>query len=227
MSRIFAALQAIRPLFRLLRMRSLPNSPPLARRGAVVARRSRRRRSVPLRTFPCQVGRHPGAGIRVVHPTVSLMHAEFRQLHETLVLADLSSRNGTFVNGNRVTQVQPLSDNDMVQFGGTMFRLQQPSTQSAQSAPANLCVTCQSEDVGDLALALAQFDKLIDDEFVVPVYQPIVEAQTSQPIAYEAWPAAGYMAWISRRSCSALRNSSAWKPSSAACCARRSSRRRA
>jgi EAL domain-containing protein (putative c-di-GMP-specific phosphodiesterase class I) len=140
----------------------------------------------PLRSFPCQVGRHPGAAIRVVHPTVSLMHAEFRNQPQGLVIVDLSSRNGTFLNGNRVSQPQPLKDNDLVQFGGTVFRLQHQQPQSTQSPAANLCVTCQSEDVGDLALALAQFDKLIDDESVVPVYQPIVKAQTSEPIAYEA-----------------------------------------
>lgn len=140
----------------------------------------------PLRTLPCQVGRHPSAGVRVVHPTVSLTHAEFRRQDDDLVVVDLSSRNGTFVNGNRVTQPQALSPGDMVQFGGTVFRLQQHSSQAAAVPAANPCMTCQSEDAGDLALALAQFDKLIDDASVVPVYQPIVSAETSQPIAYEA-----------------------------------------
>ena len=34
---------------------------------------------LPIRTFPCGVGRHPGLPIRIVHPTVSLNHAEFRK----------------------------------------------------------------------------------------------------------------------------------------------------
>ena len=33
---------------------------------------------VPLRALPCQIGRHPGVPVRVIHPTVSLVHAELR-----------------------------------------------------------------------------------------------------------------------------------------------------
>jgi EAL domain-containing protein (putative c-di-GMP-specific phosphodiesterase class I) len=40
--------------------------------------------------------------------------------------------------------------------------------------------------MGDLALALAQFDKLIADQTVVPHYQPIVEVATGKAIAFEA-----------------------------------------
>lgn len=138
---------------------------------------------IPLKSLPCQVGRHPGAAVRVIHPTVSLTHAEFRRQGEGLIIADLSSRNGTFVNGNRVAQSASLAHDDLVQFGGAVFRVQ---GQNSAAGPANLCVTCQSEDAGDLALALAQFDKLIGDESFVPVYQPIVTADTGETIAYEA-----------------------------------------
>src|SRR5256885_12151992 len=33
---------------------------------------------VPLRSLPAQIGRHPGVPVRVIHPTVSLVHAELR-----------------------------------------------------------------------------------------------------------------------------------------------------
>ena len=33
-----------------------------------------------IRTLPCQVGRHPGVPVRVIHPTVSLVHAELAAL---------------------------------------------------------------------------------------------------------------------------------------------------
>lgn len=134
----------------------------------------------PLRVFPCGVGRHPGIPIRIVHPTVSLTHAEFHKDGERLLLADLGSRNGTFVNGKRVSEPEPITSGDLAQFGGAVFRLQNRPTLSG------LAMTCQGEDIGDLALALAQFEKLISESSIVPVYQPIVAADNEQAIAYEA-----------------------------------------
>ena len=51
---------------------------------------------------------------------------------------------------------------------------------SHNSQQPSLNATCQSEDVGDLALALAQFEKLVNDASVVPVYQPIVNARRTR-----------------------------------------------
>lgn len=138
---------------------------------------------IPLRSFPCQIGRHPGVAFRVNHPTVSLVHAELRRSGDGLELIDLSSRNGTFINGKRLTGAQLVRAEDLLQFGASAFRLQNQSTNQNQHS---LNATCQSEDVGDLALALAQFEKLVSDASVVPVYQPIVRADTGETIAYEA-----------------------------------------
>jgi EAL domain-containing protein (putative c-di-GMP-specific phosphodiesterase class I) len=133
---------------------------------------------LPLSGCPCLVGRDPAAPIRIVHPTVSIGHAEFRQDENGLALCDLQSTNGTFVNGERVQGEVAVKNGDLVQFGGTVFRLQENSRQV-------LSATSQSEDVGDLALALAQFDKLLSDQSFIPAYQPIVLANTGKPIAYE------------------------------------------
>jgi pSer/pThr/pTyr-binding forkhead associated (FHA) protein len=79
----------------------------------------------PLRAFPCQIGRHPGVPVRIIHPTVSLVHAELRRRgDESLELVDLSSRNGTFVNGARVTGSQVVHTDDLLQFGAAVLRLQ-------------------------------------------------------------------------------------------------------
>jgi EAL domain-containing protein (putative c-di-GMP-specific phosphodiesterase class I) len=119
----------------------------------------------------------------VIHPTVSLVHAEIRTCAAGLELIDISSRNGTFVNGKRLlqSQSQVVHGDDLLQFGAAVFRLQL----QGQSQPS-LNATCQSENVGDLALALAQFEKLVSDGSVVPVYQPIVTADTCEVFAYEA-----------------------------------------
>lgn len=134
---------------------------------------------IPLRSFPARIGRQPGLPVRIMHPTVSLQHAELRQAGE-IILVDLNSRNGTYVNGKRLTGQQKVGENDLLQFGEAVFRLH------FRSRASDASVTCQSEDIGDLALALAQFDKLIHQDSIVPHYQPIVEANTSSLVAYEA-----------------------------------------
>jgi len=139
---------------------------------------------LPLAAFPCQIGRHPAAGIRVLHPTVSLIHADLRRHGDNLELVDSGSRNGTFVNGKRLTEPRIVRADDLLQFGGAVFRLQNRNQQSPVNATLN--VTCQSGDIGDLALALAQFEKLVSDASVVPVYQPIVKADTGEIVAFEA-----------------------------------------
>jgi EAL domain-containing protein (putative c-di-GMP-specific phosphodiesterase class I) len=133
---------------------------------------------LPLRVFPCRIGRDPSADVRIAHPTVSVQHAELKQEADGLVVADLSSRNGTFVNGNRIAEPCAIRGGDLVQFGAAVFRLQEQSR-------SDLCATCESQDVGELALALAQFDKLFQNSSIVPTYQAIVTSETCQPIAYE------------------------------------------
>ena len=165
----------------IFRMRPLPLTPTHLRGDAqwsLVAKDGGD--MLPLPSFPCQVGRHPGAAVRIMHSSVSLAHAEFRWHDCGLMIADLDSRNGTFVNGQRVTQALAIVADDLIQFGAAVFRLQNRS-------PSDLSVTCQSgEDIGDLALALAQFEKLINEPLLLPVYQPIVTADGKRVMAYEA-----------------------------------------
>jgi EAL domain-containing protein (putative c-di-GMP-specific phosphodiesterase class I) len=134
---------------------------------------------LPLRAFPCRIGRQPGLPIRLVHPTVSLVHAELRLSGDDVELTDMDSRNGTFINGRRLTGSQRVALGDLLQFGAAVFRLHNEQ---------RTCVaqTSCSEDMGDLALAIAQFDKLIEEEVVVPHYQPIVTSATGEVIGFEA-----------------------------------------
>jgi EAL domain-containing protein (putative c-di-GMP-specific phosphodiesterase class I) len=133
---------------------------------------------LPVRVFPCRIGRQPGLPVRLVHKTVSLLHAELRLSGEELALVDFNSRNGTFINGKRLTGSHPVAIGDLLQFGAAVFRLH-------NERKTRLVQTARASDLGDLALAIAQFDKLIDDRVVVPHFQPIVTA-AGQIIGFEA-----------------------------------------
>jgi EAL domain-containing protein (putative c-di-GMP-specific phosphodiesterase class I) len=134
-------------------------------------------RLVPIYTSPFQIGRRPSATMCVPHSAVSSLHAELIDTGTALVLRDLSSTNGTFVNGQRVRDVVELHPDDLVQFASIPFRVaRQASTTSAATV---------SEDAYDRALLLVQFDKLMTENAVVPHYQPIVELNGLAIIGYE------------------------------------------
>jgi pSer/pThr/pTyr-binding forkhead associated (FHA) protein len=79
--------------------------------------------SYPL-TEEVSVGRAPGCGVVLDDDTfVSQVHARlFRRGRETYV-EDLGSTNGTFVNGERITDVTQLRRGDRVQFGSTVAEI--------------------------------------------------------------------------------------------------------
>ncbi|MCB9736068.1 MAG: sigma 54-interacting transcriptional regulator [Deltaproteobacteria bacterium] len=66
------------------------------------------------------VGRNPeDDGLALVHGTVSRQHARFDWDGHRHVLVDLDSRNGTHVNGVRLSSgaERPIEDNDVISFG--------------------------------------------------------------------------------------------------------------
>ncbi|HEY5959124.1 MAG TPA: GGDEF domain-containing protein, partial [Polyangiaceae bacterium] len=71
---------------------------------------------VSLGLLPATIGRHPGCRIVVDDAGVSRQHAAISQEEDTLFLEDLGSRNGTFIEGERIKRA-PLSDGCLVQIG--------------------------------------------------------------------------------------------------------------
>ena len=66
------------------------------------------------------VGRE-GEGITLDDLEVSRRHAVLRISQETVTIEDLGSRNGTFVNGNRIDSVTTIGHGDVVKLGTTSF----------------------------------------------------------------------------------------------------------
>lgn len=61
-----------------------------------------------------RVGRDPDDGIFLDDVTVSRHHAEFEVTGETLMVRDLGSTNGTYVNGSRAEAAELVSGDEVI-----------------------------------------------------------------------------------------------------------------
>jgi two-component system cell cycle response regulator len=68
------------------------------------------------------VGRGPYANLRLNDEGVSRMHARFDHATGSVTVVDLESRNGTYVNGERIEEPRGLLDTDQVAIGTAVLR---------------------------------------------------------------------------------------------------------
>lgn len=134
-------------------------------------------RHFPVYSSPFLVGRRSNVDLCLPTTTVSSVHAEIIDTGTSLVLRDLGSTNGTYTNGRRVTGAVELQADDLVQFADVAFRVLQ------HSASSNTATVC--EDVTDQAMALVQFDRLMNEEAVIPHYQPVVDIHDEKILGFE------------------------------------------
>lgn len=123
------------------------------------------------------IGRKTEASLCISSPTVSREHAELTAIDKGLLLRDLGSTNGTYVNGTRISQPCTVHHGDLLQFGQMVFRVMQQNTESCQA-------TVQ-DDSCDRALALIQFDQLMTQRAVSPHFQPIIALADGHVLGYE------------------------------------------
>lgn len=83
---------------------------------------------------PFTLGRDPGNDIILRDPKVSRHHAEIVFERGFFVLHDLSSANGTYVNGKRV-RVAPLTHGARVRMGNTHGRFSEELPTESEASP--------------------------------------------------------------------------------------------
>ncbi|MCA1697938.1 MAG: FHA domain-containing protein [Actinobacteria bacterium] len=82
------------------------------------------RRIVLAGSEPVEIGRVVGLGIRLAaDDLVSLHHARVTPIADGAMVEDLDSRNGTFVNGERIHAPAPLQQGGQLLVGVTLFEL--------------------------------------------------------------------------------------------------------
>ena len=127
--------------------------------------------------IPFSIGRKVGCSLQLPSKTVSSHHADLTSRDGHLILIDRQSTNGTYVNGRRITDMVSLQADDLLQFADMAFRVRCDDHATASNTLA--------EDVCDQALALVQFDRLMEKRLVTPFFQPIVTIDGTCVLGYE------------------------------------------
>jgi len=85
------------------------------------------------------LGRHPDCHVTIEVGAVSRQHAKIHRIGDRLELEDLGSRNGTFLNGQLVTQQTQLHDGDLIRICDVEFSFHKEEDSSGllQVAGAN------------------------------------------------------------------------------------------
>ncbi len=98
------------------------------------------------------VGRSVTCDVHLVHPTVSPVHAEIRKQNGVLQVLDLGSRDGTFVNGGRVSR-SVIHCGDNVGFGGVNLEVADADQMACSDTQEFSPAETRAEPSGDGAAA--------------------------------------------------------------------------
>lgn len=137
---------------------------------------NQQKRVVDLPARPILVGRSHEADLSITHGGVSKQHASIHFEQNHMVVEDLGSTNGTYVNGNRI-ECSVVGVGDLLQFGNALYR-----------------VGCRGNSVADgtieegilpWAQTLILFDRLLTERAVVPHFQQIVSIDDRTCDAHE------------------------------------------
>jgi hypothetical protein len=133
-------------------------------------------REVSINASPFQIGRRPELPFCLPSRTVSGLHASIFVEGERIFVRDLGSTNGTFLNGQRVEGMRELLEGDLLQFADLMFRVKRTISENGNTVVG---------ETFEQAMALIQFDKLMNERAVMPFFQPIVCMPTANHLGYE------------------------------------------
>jgi len=141
---------------------------------------------IPVLKLPLTLGRAESADYTVYSGPISKKHAAIVRIGDRYGVRDLHSTNGTFVNGQRVSE-QALEDGDIIHLANVEFRFRNPSVGNSLGTRDVERTQVVSVAQPDSRIRGAELlEELMRTEAVEILYQPIVELKTRAIIGYEA-----------------------------------------
>ncbi len=142
-----------------------------------------------INLFPFMIGREGGVDFSVPSDRVSKVHAAIdEQTHasDSLVLRDLNSTNGTFINHQRLTGETTIEHGDVIHFADFEVRLIRETTADVARNESLDKTTAGLDQLSrKLPLGIRELQELLNNKTVVPAFQPIVCSNTESIHAYE------------------------------------------
>src|SRR5690349_15473372 len=92
-------------------------------------------RSHELKVDKTTIGRLEDNTFQIPEPSVSSHHCEVLLNGNEVVIKDLNSTNGTFINGDKISE-SPLKPGQVLRLGQIELRLENDSTPAAGATPA-------------------------------------------------------------------------------------------
>jgi serine phosphatase RsbU (regulator of sigma subunit) len=101
-----------------------------------------------LRDFPVRMGRHPDCAIQLDSNMVSRFHAQLVKQDNRILLEDLGSGNGSFVNGKQLdpSSPQPLKNDDRIKLGPLKLRFEDDAGQDESENPFAMTMGVELSD---------------------------------------------------------------------------------
>jgi len=133
---------------------------------------------IPLSVFPAKVGRDSSLDLAIEQSEVSRLHAEFHDVDGKLILKDLGSTNGTFVNNQQLKGEINLRHGDVVHFASYAVRVLELTFVSPErdSSMTMINVIPRSDK---LPTGLNELQVLLDERAIKSQFQPIVHLDGS------------------------------------------------
>ena len=152
----------------------------------------RQPRRIAVHPLPFRVGRlsgptSSGLALALASDSVSKEHAEIVMRDDALVVRDLGSKNGTFVNSARVSEAR-LDEGDILHFAQVEFRVGRQEFDDVEDAGLEPPTVA----LGDVKLphhfveGVRQLPELIASRSVTALFQPIVSLPSGSVAGYEA-----------------------------------------
>lgn len=141
--------------------------------------------TIPLSASPFRIGRAAENDLVVSSTVVSSRHAEVIESAGILVVRDLGSTNGTYVNGKRITNDTLISEGDLLEVGDTFFRvLPAPPGPVREKTDPMLCKTRCFNDTDEVR-GPRSLQMLLSDGNLLPCFQAIHCLSTGLIRGYE------------------------------------------
>lgn len=142
-----------------------------------------------IRRLPFLIGRDPGSDLLVEARGLSRQHAQLtRDGDGALLLTDMQSTNGTFVNRQRISAPVRVSANDVIHFGNAEYRLSRTESpvETTGSTEGRTFVVPKDAILSEKFVRNeAEFLEFLSGVGLTGAAQPIVEASSGGLFAYE------------------------------------------